>query len=95
MLLFKTTLTGVLGGLLNPGRSSLIISMSPSLMTQISSLWGLLETLKVLMVSGLMVVLVSVGLRGRQACSLQPLVWMGSPVQGLLSSPLMQILFLI
>jgi len=92
VLLFKTTLTGVLGGLLNPGRSSLTISISPSLMTQISSLWGLLETLKVLIVNGFIVVLVSVGFKGRQACSLQPRVWMGSPLQALLSNPRIQIL---
>jgi len=36
--LFKITLTGVRGGFLKPGKSSLISSKSPSLITQGSSL---------------------------------------------------------
>ena len=41
--LLRTTLEGVLGGLTNPFKSSLTKDKSPSLMTQGSSLWGLLE----------------------------------------------------
>jgi hypothetical protein len=54
--LLSTALTGVLGGLLNPGKSSLIISKSPSLITQVSSLYGLSETLNVLIFKGKIVV---------------------------------------
>ena len=39
--LFIITLTGNLGGVTNPGRSSLINYKSPSLMTHGSSLYGL------------------------------------------------------
>ena len=46
--LFRMTLTGVLGGFLKPGRSSLMSSRSPSLITQGSSRWGLCETRMVL-----------------------------------------------
>lgn len=54
--LLSIALTGVLGGLLNPGKSSLIISKSPSLITQVSSLYGLSETLNVLIFKGKIVV---------------------------------------
>jgi len=53
-----------------------------------------LESRKVLTFIGWIWVLVSVGFRGRQACSLQDRFWIGSPVHGLLSRPLMQILLL-
>ena len=72
--LFNITLTGVLGGLLNPGKSSLTNSISLSLTTQISSLWGLSETLKVLIFKGLILVSVTVGFKGKHAYSLHPLV---------------------
>jgi hypothetical protein len=72
--LFNTTLTGVLGGLANPGKSSLTSSISPSLMTQIYSLYGLSETLKVLIFNGKMVVFVIVGFNGKHGYSLHILV---------------------
>ena len=72
--LFNTTLTGVLGGLANPGKSSLTNSISPSLITQISSLCGLSETLKVLTFIGKIVVLVTDGFKGKHGYSLQLLV---------------------
>jgi hypothetical protein len=80
VMLFRTTLVGTLGGLTNYLRSVLTTSRSPSLIIQVSYLYGLYETFMIL-------ILRSISSSDSetswgQGSSLQALVKMGSPIHG-------------
>lgn len=84
VMLLRTALTGSLMGLSKFPMSSLTISRSPSLIRQVSNLWGLYETLFIWTLNGSFSYSSSPpsASEGAQGSSLQGLVIMASPAQG-------------